>query len=71
LKLREQLKRWWEGRYIPPDNPPESMVVFTRGRYERHWSSQAAHIICDFYFQHWKWLWPMIVALIVGILKFL
>jgi hypothetical protein len=31
-------------------------VVIPGDRYKRHWTSSVAHILVDFYLEHWKWV---------------
>ena len=72
MTLRAKLKRWYEGEYVPPDNSPDSGLVFLIGHYQRHWSSRFAHTLVDVYFKEWKWVWGSLIAvgsLIVAIAK--
>ncbi len=71
MKLGEIVQRWYEGRYIPPDNPPGSMFVFLEGHYERHWSSRFAHTVIEFYFKEWKWVIGITLTCIGLLLAFL
>jgi len=68
--MRQIIKRWYDGKYIPPDNPPDSSVIFLMGHCDRHWSSRLAHTLVEFYFEHWKWLLSFLVALSALLLKF-
>lgn len=56
MKNPSVLKQWYEGRYVPPDNPPGSGVIFLMGHYERHWSARAAHAVASFWLKEWKWI---------------
>jgi len=67
--MREIIKRWYAGKYIPPENPPDSSLIFLMGHYDRHWSSRLTHTLVEFYFEHWKWLLPFLVALSALLLK--
>lgn len=51
--VKAKIGRWWQGRYVPPD---QNSVVLYLGHYERHWTSEMAHIVADFYLAHWKWI---------------
>ena len=62
----KRLKAWWEGRYIPPDNPPGSDLVMLLGRYQRHWTSRFAHVLVAFYLREWKWIWGFLAALVAA-----
>lgn len=67
--MREAMKRWWAGEYVPPPpNDPNSSIIFlSPGEYKRHWSSRAAHTLVDFYLKEWKWLLPFLVGLVAAI----
>lgn len=64
MKLRDIIKRWYEGEYVPPNNPPDSTLIFVMGHHKRHWSSRFVHTITEFYLKEWKWLLPFIVGLV-------
>jgi len=59
-KINTFIREWYEGLYIKelPGSP------FILGRYQRHWTSNVAHKILEFYSKEWKWLLPFIVGLI-------
>ncbi len=61
------IKRWYEGEEYYPFADHPKVPVFPGIRYRRHWSSRLAHIVVEFYLKEWKWLWPLLVA-IVGII---
>ena len=48
----KKIKEWYDGEIKTYDDP-NIFGVYT----ERHWSSNFAHILMDFYFSHWKWIW--------------
>jgi hypothetical protein len=61
------MKRWWEGKYFPePKGSP-----FVTGTYKRHWTSKVAHLLADFYLNHWKWLWGATITVIGLVMKFM
>jgi hypothetical protein len=53
LKLRDTIRKWWEGEFIPPANPPGAQVVLLSGRQKRHWTSSACHWLAIFWREHW------------------
>jgi len=61
------IKKWYQGEKhdLFADHP--EFPVFPGIRYRRHWSSRLTHTVIDFYLKEWKWLWPLVVA-IVGII---
>ncbi|MBH5397382.1 hypothetical protein HZZ13_06200 [Bradyrhizobium sp. CNPSo 4010] len=70
--MKDLLKRWWEGRYVPPENDTGAAIFFTQGRYERHWTSKAAHRVSEFYLKHWQWCFSAafaVTGLVIAALK--
>jgi hypothetical protein len=57
--MKEILKRWWQGTYVPA--PPGIIMI---GDYERHWTSKTAHVIADFWMKHWQWCFSAAFATI-------
>jgi hypothetical protein len=55
--MKELLRTWWEGTYVPaPENDPHSAVfIVSLGTYERHWTSKVAHWLLAFWLKEWKW----------------
>jgi hypothetical protein len=53
--MKDILKRWWQGTYVPPENDPDSGLVFMLGSDKLHWSSKAAHTAFDFWMTYWQW----------------
>lgn len=66
MSIKKAIKRWYEGEYIPPDNPPGELIIFFQGTHRRHWSSRCVHAIIDFSRREWRWLVPLIVSLVVA-----
>lgn len=64
MDLKEKIRNWYEGRYIPYENDPNSSVVIVGGYYERHWTAKFARILVSFYLEHWKWLWGVFLSLL-------
>lgn len=64
MSLRKRIAKWYQGEYVPPDNPPDSPIVIVMSHYKRHWTSRAAHASLDFYMREWKWLLPFVVAVV-------
>ena len=72
MQLHKNIKKWYEGEFVPPDNSPNSRLIFVMGHYQRHWSSRVAHVVVDFYLKEWRWLLPFVVGVagvIVAIAK--
>lgn len=65
--LRRIAKRWWDGEYIPFENPPGSPVIIVSGWDKRHWTARVARTIWFYFVTHQKWLIPMIVAAAIAL----
>ena len=64
----ERLHRWWEGKYVPPDNEPNSGVFILQGHYERHWTARWAQVAWNYFKEHHRWIIGLLFALLVAIL---
>lgn len=54
----EYVSDWWQGDTKLYDSP------YILGFYtERHWTSDVAHALWEFYLRHWQWIWSAIIAL--------
>lgn len=48
---------WYQGRLVPEEPMVgKHFIVLPGEHYERHWTSTAAHVLVDFYLEHWKWV---------------
>lgn len=57
MTFKERVSKWWHGEGKTYDDP---MII---GFYiERHWTSDLAHALVDFYLRHWQWVWGFAVA---------
>lgn len=65
---REAMKRWWDGKHVPP---PADPLIFSVGTVQRHWTSRAAHALLDFLVREWRVLLPSGVALAGVIVAYL
>ena len=65
MKFKEQIKTWYQGKYIPPpENDPDSpFIVLSIGHYEKSTGAK----IAEFHLKHWKTLLAVYVT-ILGIL---
>jgi hypothetical protein len=64
----ERLHRWWEGRYVPPDNHPNSGVFILQGHYERFWTARWAQVAWEYFKEHHRWIIGLLFGLLVAIL---
>lgn len=72
IRVKEYLKRWWHGKYVPPENDPEISLVFFQGRYERHWTSKVAHWLREFWLKNWQWCFSAafaVTGLVIAAMK--
>jgi hypothetical protein len=53
--MKEMIKRWYDGEYIPPKNDANSTLYFVCGDYKRHWTAKLARWAVEFYMKEWKW----------------
>lgn len=60
--IKAAVKRWWQGRYVEPENDPHSGVVFVMGWYERHWTARACRAVLGFFGREWRWLIPVTLS---------
>lgn len=69
--MKEFLKRWWQGTYVPPPpNEPHSGVFFVMpGTYKLHWTAKAAHAVLGFLRQYWQWSIGVCIAVFFGFYK--
>lgn len=58
------LLAWWHGKFEPYENDPNSSLIFIGGYQKRHWTSNVAHFLVDFYFKYWQWIWTTGIAII-------
>ncbi len=58
-RLRKWIKSWWHGEPLP-----YRPAVLELPRYQRHWTSHAAHAVVAFYLKEWRWLLPFMVAVL-------
>lgn len=69
--LLSKYKKWYLGKYIPPENDPRSLVVRVLGHYKRPFLAKILSGIAKFWLNHWKWILGFllgIATLIVAIL---
>ncbi|MDF1831805.1 MAG: hypothetical protein P1U52_05590 [Porticoccaceae bacterium] len=62
--MLDKIRKWYEGKWVAYENPPNSSVVIIGGDYERHWTASVARVLVTFYLAHWKWLWGFAVSLV-------
>ena len=53
------LSSWWHGEVKTYDSP-NLIGIYT----ERHWTSNLAHTLVDFYLKHWQWVWGTALAIV-------
>lgn len=65
--MMSKIQKWYEGKFTPYENDPNSRVFVMGWSYERHWTARIARVLVDFYLREWKWIWGTAFA-IVGLL---
>jgi hypothetical protein len=63
-RLAQAVSSWYHGRYIPPDNDPDSNFVFVLGHYDRPLLARIISALAEFYIRHWQWVWTTILAVL-------
>jgi hypothetical protein len=64
MRLCDRLQRWWQG--TPVENDRNSPVIFLNG-YRRHWTSEAAHDVWNYFKVHHQWIIGLAVAVILAV----
>ncbi len=67
-----KVRMWYQGKYVPYRNDPDSILVFMNGNYHRHWTAVVANTVADFWLREWKWIIGTTIAvtgLVVAFLK--
>lgn len=62
-KIRNNIRKWWDGETKAYDIP--GVIGWHT---ERHWTSDAVHVVWGFYLRHWKWLWGTAIAISLGVM---
>lgn len=57
--MLKKIKDWYYGE-VKTYNDPQIFGIYT----ERHWTSDIAHKVIDFYLAHWKWIWGFVVTIL-------
>ena len=52
IKLRSAVRNWYEGKYLPYENDPRSILVFIGGDHKRHWTARVVRVLVEFW--HWS-----------------
>ncbi len=56
MMLREKIRKWYEGQFIPHDNDPYTSVVLIGGTYQHHWTASVVRTLLKFWLDHWQWI---------------
>lgn len=48
----KKIMEWWKGELMEWGSPSGGGIFF-----RKHWTSNLAHMLVNFYVVHWKWLW--------------
>jgi hypothetical protein len=62
--MKQKIKRWYEGEFVPYKNDPNSALFFVGGGTKRHWTANLARRFVDFYMREWKWTLGAAAAII-------
>jgi hypothetical protein len=61
--IRAKIRKWYDGEIKPHENPPGSNLQVIAWWLERHWTSELAHKLVDFWLADWKWIIGTVLAL--------
>ena len=64
MSLIDNLKNWYTGKYIQPENDPDSPLVSLLGHYEKPFLAKFIKALIDFWLKHWKWIIGTEIAII-------
>ena len=56
---RKKIRNWYQGKYVPHTNDPNSSLVFTGGNYEKSLSAKTVTVLVKFWLQYWQWIISM------------
>jgi hypothetical protein len=65
--IRDRLRMWWLGEYVPHRTDPGSGLVFLSGNYRRHWSARYAAAALQYLRDNHRWIIGTLVA-VAGVL---
>ena len=63
-KFIKAVKDWWNGTIVPMDET--GGLIFISPVIERHWTSQFAHTLVEFYLKYWKRILGFILTIVAG-----
>ena len=58
----KKIRIWYQGRYIEPENDPNSMVIRLAGHYEQPLLAKSLNMFFSFWAKNWKVLLPVIIG---------
>lgn len=66
MKIVQKLKEWYRGKYVPPPN--NGALMFISPHYEQPLFARALGIVGRFWLAQWKWIVPIIILPLVGMI---
>ena len=63
MNVWQKIKHWWDGEFKTWEG--ENVFGFYT---ERHWTSEKAHKLWEFYLRNWQWIIGTIIAIILGLM---
>jgi hypothetical protein len=69
VSIKEKIKDWYRGRYVPPppDDPNSSVFFLSLGHHEQPLVAKLAGRAARFYLAHWQWVIGTTIAIIVAL----
>ena len=71
MKLKDGIRRWWDGKYVSAEDRSDEYLEFVLGTYERHWTSNIAHKCVEFFQREWKWIIGIFLTILGLVIAFL
>ena len=65
--LKKRIKEWWEGEFIPPQNPPDAPLIRLYGHHKRPLLALILTRLGKFWIDHWY----KIIMILLGIITVL
>lgn len=72
MSIKQKFRDWYEGEFVPYENPPDSSVIIMGGYQKRHWTAKFVRGLGEFYMKEWKWIIGIlltITGLVIGLIK--
>ncbi|EXB86820.1 hypothetical protein [Acinetobacter sp. 272263] len=66
-RILKIIKDWWNGKDTYEKQNQYDAAFFISPLNKKHWTSEWAHKILDFYLKNWKYIWELVIAVLTAI----